>query len=231
MTVRYPRVMDASSELERRIAALDWPAIKSVVLELADATPTPVPLSEIERFEQECGISLPSEYREFLLRIGTPAPGPGDGLVPFGRSFPHDDALPPELRDFPALAAQERACLRLPFPGRNPSDGNTGDDDDDGEDLGGDGLLPLATDLCGYWAYLVVSGTERGRVWECEDGMHPARTPLGRPVSFREWYAVWLVEAIDEELPRLRASREIPSDRFATDAELAALRDAARRKS
>jgi hypothetical protein len=224
--------MDAArADLERRIATLHWPAIKSAVLELADSRPTPVPLSDIEAFEQECGVSLPDEYREFLLMIGVPAPGPRDGLVPFGCGFPHDGDLPPELWEFPVLSEEERGSLRLPFPGRHTGDENADDDRDDDamENWHAEGVLPLATDLSNYWAFLVVTGDERGRVWESEDGTHPALTPLCRPVSFREWYAVWLVREIDEELPRIRENRKIAADRFATDAELAALRDSSRR--
>jgi hypothetical protein len=209
--------MDAAvAELERRIAALDWPAIKAAVLELADAPPTPISLAEIEAFERGYGISLPGDYREFLLLIGTNAPGPGEGLVPFRCGFPDEDGRFLEVDD------EGWSRLRLPFPGRHPDRG--ADEDPELGTFDGwldEGVLPLATNLSDFWAHLVVTGPERGRVWETDGGTFPAPTRLGRPVGFREWYAEWLVDQIDHELPRLREHRAHPDDRFATDDELA----------
>jgi hypothetical protein len=228
--------MDAErAELERRIATLDWAAIKGVVLELADSPATPVPLADIEAFERQCGISLPDDYREFQQIIGTFESDDPLDLVPFGCGAPDDGGL---FWNYPRLTDEECAWLRLPFPLRNTDDEDDDDDDDDEAeecwDWGPEGLLPLVANVdvgCStYSAYLVVTGDERGRVWEHDkDGMHPAETRLGRPVSFREWYAEWIIDAIDRRLPAIREERKIPKDRFATEAELAALRDLSRR--
>ena len=175
-------------ELEASVAALDLEMIRTNVQQLVEAPLSVVAAADIEAFERDHGVTLPSDYHRFLTTIGDRAPGPLGGLIPFGHGLPDDDDEHHLLDD------DTRDRIGKPFPGRD-----TGDEDADDEHNGAldfddfaHGVVPLASaDMLTAW--LVVHGTEAGRVWECDGGSwYRAATPLCRPVSFREWYAVWL---------------------------------------
>jgi hypothetical protein len=188
--------------LEEHVQLLDLPAIGAAVAKLPSAPPTlsPITSARIQEFEQRCGVVLPDEYRAFLLTVGDGAPGPWGELVPLG--YEPD----PSTGDLGPLSDEFCARICEPFKGIGDGELDEHDEDEDEEDeedddgeswdeVNWDGVLPLAWGGDTMWAWLVVTGPERGRVWETENGdWFPAATPLCRPVTFREWYAVWLHE-------------------------------------
>jgi hypothetical protein len=150
--------------------------------------------AETEAFEREHNIRLPEGYRLFLKEVGNGGDGPSrcEGLAP----------LP-----FGLIAeGVDLGLLDQPFPltGRWIWEG----DDEPGEALAEDqksiykgdsdalidvcltnGQLDLGTNGCNTTWYLIVTGTERGQIWQiAEIGAYPCAPKR----SFLEWYELWL---------------------------------------
>jgi hypothetical protein len=126
---------------------------------------------DVRRFEARNRVVLPDGFRRFLLEIGNGGHGPGHGLQKLDCDAMVDD-------------------LSEPFPLTKPW---VWDEDPDADEARIDacfhGWLELGTEGCGMdWA-LVVTGDERGRVWNVEgQGAQPCAP--GR--DFLHWYLLWL---------------------------------------
>jgi hypothetical protein len=175
-------------------------------------TLTAAELVDLERF---AGVRLPADYRGFLLEVGSGGVGPGYGLerpqraadgwrwtghgvttvaklsVPFRPFDPRvnaeHDATRPAPQDFPDHASYveaSRAWVRR------------ADELHDEENFG---AITLSHQGCGYYWLLVVSGPERGTMWDdsrASDGpLSPLTGPAGERLSFARWYLDWLAEA------------------------------------
>jgi hypothetical protein len=138
--------------------------------------------SELEAFESDWGIVVPSDYRAFICQIGNGGEGPpeyGLELLGAGRS---DDTC----WRFPENFAYR---LRKPF-------GETCAVlwEEDVPDAITNGLLYLGNDGNGMYWVLVVTGPSRGEVWQLtEDGIQPCAPKL----TFLEWYGSWLDGSTD----------------------------------
>jgi len=132
---------------------------------------------QIESFERTNGVSLPPDYREFLLRVGNGGDGPPTyGLCPLGTKPSDFDFAAPDFSK--------------PFPFTQSWIWEDGDVSAEGgkEDVYR-GVLILGTDGCGqYWA-LIVCGPEFGRIWMLAD---VGITPVIPGMTFSEWYEAWL---------------------------------------
>jgi len=107
---------------------------------------------ELQKFEALVGVTLPDEYRDFLLRFGNGGAGPGYGLLPLKESIREfgNDPLQTMSRPFiPPRSARAKV---------------------EGRAYPEDGLLPLAHIGCGHMWMLVVSGAERGAIWSYQSG-------------------------------------------------------------
>lgn len=178
----------------------------------------PLDEDEVQRFEDEHGITLPGDYREFLLQAGDGGAGPYYGLYPLreaaslsdepsylARPFPHrfwwNGTDPPNWFDLPdthlpAPTAESEAAY---FAKAHVQ-----------------GSLRIAHEGCAYYDLLVVSGPERGHVW-CDNrasdyGIAPLPYPGGefrldgdylipangrrQRLSFLEWYEHWLDKSL-----------------------------------
>lgn len=133
--------------------------------------------AELTDFEHSNGISLPSDYWDFLLHVGDGGDGPPDyGLCGFGK-------IP---SDFDSALLD----LSKPFPFTQPWIWEEGETSPQGEqDDAYCGVLILGTDGCAqYWA-LVVRGPDFGKIWMLADvGIHPTIPSM----TFTEWYEAWL---------------------------------------
>jgi hypothetical protein len=136
-------------------------------------------------FENRHRISLPEEYREFILHIGDGGAGPPFyGLLPLGHTtkvdVPHwfasgyADYLAQPFpltkywmwEDEPITPAVEAAIETLRY-----------------------GNLCLGHDGCGMFWLLIVSGPERGQIWNLTD---VGITPPAPRCTFFQWYEYWL---------------------------------------
>jgi uncharacterized protein (TIGR02996 family) len=149
---------------------------------------------DVAAFEREHRVTLPEEYRTFLLEVGNGGLGPGDGLSP----------LPVPLAGTPTGTVE--GDLDKPFSLTFRSW--------DGEERfeSESGVLYLATpdDPWGS-AYLIVTGEDRGLVWgfgHIHGGWCPqaptysddhAATVDCLPRSFFRWYEDWLDVLLSSE--------------------------------
>ena len=62
------------------------------------------------------------------------------------------------------------------------------------------GILPLTTEGCTYYSYLVLNGEQKGKVWLLNnaDGFDTIPAGLTREFSFFDWYENWLDEKLSE---------------------------------
>lgn len=158
---------------------------------------TPVSSSSIVKFEQDLGVELPKNYREFLLCIGHGC-GPYYGIWS------------------PAEVLSEVKSLDQ-HPSRSPSGKfpfNSVTAEIQYKDWPNEGCIPIGHQGCTFWTVLVLDGVFRGTVWDVacfvgDDGEWlPARRPVGlledrnsaqmdlRPLSsppdFLEWIESWI---------------------------------------
>ena len=174
--------------------------------------------SELTAFERDFRVTLPDEYRAFLLRVGDGGPGPGDGLgtlaqsarqsptADLDRPFPFSSRAYAEgsaqfRGDLKTLSAAEAGARELErhggVPWRERPD----------RKYAQPGVLFLATpDSPWADAYLVVTGEDRGKVWmygfEC--GWDPEAPTWAEdegqidkpPRGFLRWYEDWRDHAL-----------------------------------
>jgi hypothetical protein len=64
------------------------------------------------------------------------------------------------------------------------------------------GAIPLCSEGCNLFSWLVVVGTERGHIWRDlradNEGIVPEQYGARARVTFREWYETWLDEMLSE---------------------------------
>lgn len=151
-----------------------------------------ISIEELSNFESRYGITLPEDYRNFILEIGNGGAGPGYGL------FKLEDE---EDEEFQLLAQ--------PFLLQTMWDS---DDENIQEHQVSQGTIAIATYGCGVDALLVVTGEQRGKIWiddrsndggiypfslECcafyHDDPYTLETVDDTPaLGFYEWYQDWL---------------------------------------
>jgi hypothetical protein len=139
---------------------------------------------EVGAFEAQHDIALPEDYRLFITTIGNGGPGPADyGILPLGAQ--PSDFRPEEVRYWSQLPD-----VRIPFPFTQlwiREDGSTSAEGTEAQI--NHGSIVLGTDGCGMYWHLIVSGPDRGIVWQlCGEGIQPVCPKRG----FAQWYEDWL---------------------------------------
>jgi hypothetical protein len=145
--------------------------------------------AEIAGFEQKHNVTLPEDYRRFLMEIANGGAGPYYGLQRLdaavhkgsdhliSRSWLHHAAWNLNYRQFPTVEEYNEVYH---------SDEQT------------QGALYLSHMGCGHEVLLVVAGEESGTVWEdyrgSDEGIVPVQhgTDPAERVSFSGWYEMWL---------------------------------------
>jgi hypothetical protein len=129
---------------------------------------------EIQNFENQQNFSLPQDYRNFLLKFGNGGAGPGYGLYPLQKTrlrgdptqvFPYTKPI----QDWMEIESSSRYQYA--------------------------GALEILTFGCSYYALLILTGAERGRIWlDAEAYSIPSENYSGdkRPCDFLTWYEQWL---------------------------------------
>lgn len=185
------------------------------------ALAAPLTAAEVADLEAWLGVELPEDYRSFLLHVGAGGAGPAYGVFPVRREgsggwhwigYSPEEFEPGVVAElFPGGADPETAAGILaeqPFR----------EEFDDLADLEAAfevweerladvqydprftaGALCLCDEGCGLTAWLVVTGSERGRMWRDprSDGedLHPIRQAGGSRSDFAGWYLGWLTAA------------------------------------
>ncbi len=162
----------------------------------------PIAERELIMWERDHEVTLPDGYRTYLRKLGDGGVGPHYGIFPLGRW----DGAGDTLESFSDAVGD----LRAPFPHRTawnlPVERRTLPDDLDG---GGKYYDPSLTDGA-FWiaqqgaalrTLLVVTGPERGMIW---DDLRPAGGGLVPCLaSFGGWYVRWLEHSLREATTRL----------------------------
>ncbi|WP_034346433.1 SMI1/KNR4 family protein [Deinococcus misasensis] len=139
----------------------------------------PLTLSQVEQFESKHGITLPEDFRRFVLEVGSSGFGPAYGLETLDRWFCEADA--PDGIQKPAIVQPDLQAEHW------------------WEDFGVDederyqGTLYIATHGCTYEILLVLNGPHRGRVVYVDLDEY-TRPFFPENQSFVSWYERWLDE-------------------------------------
>jgi len=142
--------------------------------------------SEVTAIEWTLGVELPPEYREFLIHVGSGWEWchlltPGQAMSELGgarpdRPFPFDDddAALVIARDL----ARPAGTLRPALDGESPPDG----------------VLPLMDEGCGTVDYLILTGAQRGTVWQEWDRGFTPHYSMRNGVPVQLTFLAWLNE-------------------------------------
>jgi hypothetical protein len=181
------------------------------------------PLSEasVAEAEAQWGVSLPADYRSFLLEVGAGGAGPFYGLTTLSHtdvgwlwSDPGGGTVHERLR-FPFPDVEETVRAQDEHERKEPVESHFEDEaafdaayrawleeDEKLSDWFLSGAVCLSHEGCGYFHWLVVSGPQRGQVWLDERPGDGRFSPLGQ-VGFADWYLDW-VEKTEAVLRRGR---------------------------
>lgn len=149
--------------------------------------------ADVAAFEAQHRVTLPENYRTFLLEVGNGGAGPHYGLFPL-----HGEGM----RDVDREERFRAGHLATPFPHTQawnpdydvPVLGRSGPVDRMTEDEYFDerwttGSLIVAEFGCGAFHRLVITGTARGQVWfddrAADNGLVPE-------ADFHAWYEAWV---------------------------------------
>jgi SMI1 / KNR4 family (SUKH-1) len=203
---------------------IDWSGVPARLRRLGVKTDPPLTAADLAAAEEQFGVTLPAEYREFLLHVGAGGAGPDYGLYPLRHNGSgwqwggaHDES---RYTDLDRLAHPFETEPDWPpgyeeLEGAEPaqSDFATPEAYEDAfqewagelvrmlrEDPTRDhGATCLATAGCGYRTWLVVSGPAAGEIWHDarvdDHEMAPAKRPDGGVHTFGSWYLNWLEAA------------------------------------
>ena len=160
-----------------------------------DVLSDPLDSEFVERFESTFQVTLPSEYRSFLLQVGDGGIGPGLALRRLGSPF--NDSEPWAPGEIYLGEHEPNRHLHQPFRHTHffePEPWET----ESWEDwaVSASGGLFLFDYGCASWVLLVVTGKQAGEIWIDEivnsKGLHPIHTEDGDRVGFAEFYCNWL---------------------------------------
>lgn len=147
---------------------------------------------EVQEFEQQYQVTLPEDYRQFLLEIGNGGVGPNYGLRRL---------LDPK-RSIPQLISHlwpHRIEWNL---NRDQLDSVQEFNIEYEREEQTQGSLALSDMGCGYEILLVVTGEERGTIWQDlragDGGIVPLQNVKSgsERMSFSEWYEDWLDKSL-----------------------------------
>lgn len=171
---------------------------------------------EVTDFEITHGISLPPDYRSFLTSVGNGGAGPAYGVLKLGHMDDGHDEAPWNDIFVGTLATPFPHTSEWNDPSGMPVFDEAWEDDPEREEqydreyatwenrywttANVNGALPICHLGCALRQWLVVTGPERGTVWNDNRtdhaGLEPLQTSDRLRVTFREWYQSWLDEAL-----------------------------------
>jgi hypothetical protein len=164
----------------------------------------PVSEADIAAFEKRNRVSLPADYRNFLLHVGNGGAGPCYGIHKLGTA---DDDKPWSKDDW-LVGTLSKAFPHTSAWNPVPIDSETGEPDEEAleeieeeylDPKQSNGAIPISHHGCNIRYWLVVTGPERGNVWFDQrvdwGGLSPATVGDSQRVTFLNWYLDWLSEA------------------------------------
>ena len=182
----------------------------------------PFPEMEVATFEKQYGISLPSDYRAFIMSVGSSGAGLYYGLLPLTQATEHLGC------DDEAMCKQKLGALSCLSEKLNLYGSDKPFMDEWLVEVGGvnwkerrygseswdpfQGTIAICDQGCSYYAVLVLNGPQRGAIWNIELHLSP---PMKSPYSgFLDYYEDWLDRMLAKEkqfwygYPRAQESKE-----------------------
>jgi hypothetical protein len=158
-------------------------SIKNKILEKGFNLNTPISKEEIMIAEEQFNIQFPEEYREFLLKIGNGGDGPPSyKILDLKSSIELSKDFAKGYNQF--LSEEFPLDKYLVWEGINLSR-----EDENKRERIHMGNLILGEEGCSIYWSLIITGAERGQVWNfTEAGVQPCSPKL----SFFDWYEYWL---------------------------------------
>lgn len=145
---------------------------------------------KLTAFEQTLGTKLPEEFRSFLIEIGRGA-GPDFGILKLKRMMQ-------ELAIWKKYLSEQEAAKPFDFSNTDARELTEKKVKNEEEFYHktlktANGVLPIATEGCSFYFYLVLSGEQKGKVWGIDaDGFNTMPAGLTKELSFLDWYEDWL---------------------------------------
>ncbi|GAA4911825.1 SMI1/KNR4 family protein [Streptomyces coeruleoprunus] len=193
-----------------------WTGVRERVLALGLHLEDPLSPEELADLEATIGVRLPEEYRGFLLHVGAGGAGPSYGVFPVRKGEDGtwewdgdggDMTLPDRLAEpFDAVGPDPEVLADLEAGHPEEEDFDDIEEYDAAYEAWEERLMSvLWTDErtvgaiclchlgCAQRQWLVVSGPERGRMWDDARCDHVDLEPLN--TGFAEWYLSWLRDA------------------------------------
>jgi hypothetical protein len=187
----------------------------------------PLTADELAEVEDRLRVTLPEEYRSFLLEAARGGAGPayglfslrridggwrweGDGadltdLDTLDRPFPHVEAFNP-VEDLPEPPDAEDYATEEEFTAAEDAYWERHDAVAYRPEHS-IGLLYLCHLGCAYREALVITGPARGRMWADDmaddGGFRPLLDEDGQPLGFARWYRRWLDAAEEQVSPQV----------------------------
>lgn len=166
-----------------------------------------IPLSEPEilGFERLHAITLPTDYRDFLLTMGNGGVGPGYGVEKLGQAYDVDWSENPGLVGVLAAPFPHAHAWNVKVDPALLIEDQYRQQDQYWHSRQVEGALPICHYGCNKRGILIVTGSERGHVWIDDRadwmGLYPDRSSSGERVTFLEWFRSW-VETEDNRTKR-----------------------------
>jgi hypothetical protein len=170
----------------------------------------PISESEAGAFEQEHGVLLPPDYRQFLTRLGNGGAGPFYGIFPLGvmddnfdfRVWHENDGMVGTLSKPFRFQDEWNDVSAMPHEHLLEQDAEEYDRQIErfertywSSDLM-NGAIPICHEGCALRIWMVVAGEQAGKLWEDRrseyEGVMPVCLDDGSPATFSEWYMEWL---------------------------------------
>ncbi|MEA5617534.1 SMI1/KNR4 family protein [Cronbergia sp. UHCC 0137] len=168
---------------------------------------------DIQAFETQYQITLPNEYRCFLLEVGNGGAGPGYGLYKILEPICKNEMVAtPSQKKYDIISqtfSLTQAWNNLDLPKDAYLD-----------DKFIQGAFVIANYGCGIYALLVITGEQKGKIWiddrTNDSGIYPASKNFchyfhdlepddfmsddddGEPLSFYDWYEDWLNRSLEQ---------------------------------
>ena len=152
--------------------------------------PTKISEDDIMKFENKHEILLPYQFRLFLLEIGYGA-GPYNGIFSL-------DKMVNELAEWKNIL-NCKSYIRNDFELTNADALELIENKRANENLYSykqlsslNGLLPIATEGCTYFFFIVLNGEQKGKIWSINiDGFNSLPAGVTQEYDFLSWYEKW----------------------------------------
>ena len=161
--------VDQASNIVSRLAELDRMLVTFGSSKHKYTFRDRVTLSRIESFDSKYSLSLPEDYRSYLVELGNGGPGPYYGIEPL--EFDNEDL-------HSAFIYTDKVDTEYEWSDEEYDDALSG-------------AIHLAVYGCGTEVYLITKGKSHGEVWydgRYEFGLVPAESEDGSRHTFASWW-------------------------------------------